>query len=282
MRISRWLETINDRRPWVRTKENWLAKTREMNDGEVQHMLLEQGTVITDDMRDAVYGELIQLRSSLGKSIGLWVAASSLAFLSINGLVESASFGGMAITRSSFLPVALIGTALTSLWFATIFTKFSLLRTWFEQQAKLVEPPRRAWLYLRYPEAFQYFTFSRANIGYPKYLFPVGSDMGQILPVVLVMLITMIWALGSAGLQIIMMIDVWRAAYPTVLVARLIVIIAIILNVLGVIAPRPSITRRRYIHYGLSQLLGRADEQRAARAYRQIAPIRARRWPEGD
>lgn len=282
MGIGRWLETINNRRPWVRTKEDWLAKTREMNDGEVQHMLLEQGPPITEDMRDAIYGELIQLRSSLSKAAGLWVAASSLAFLSIYGVVESASFGGVAITRSGFLPVALIGTALTSLWFVTIFTKFSLLRTFFEQQAKLAEPPRKAWLYLRYPEAFQYFTFARANIGYPKDLFPVGSDMGQLLPVVLIMLIAVLWAIGSAGMQVMLMIEVWRTEYPTALVARWIVAVAMILNLMGLIAPRPSIIRRRYVHYGLTQLLRRADEHRTARAHRWLASIRARRWPEGD
>ncbi len=233
MGIGSWLEAINDRRPWVRTEKEWLAKTREMDDGELQHMLLEQGPPITEEMRDAIYGELIQLRSSLSKALGLWVAASSLAFLAIYGVVESASFSGVAITRSGFLPVALIGTALTSLWFATIFTKFSLLRNWFEQQAKLAEPPRKAWLYLRYPEAFQYFAFSRANIGYPRDLFPVGSDMGQLLPLMLVVLIAILWAIGSAGLQIVMMIEVWRAAYPTALVARSIVAIAIVLNVLG-------------------------------------------------
>lgn len=282
MGIGRWLETINDRRPWVRTKQDWLSKTREMNDGEVQHMLLGQGPPITEDMRNAVYGEIVQLRSSLSKAVGLWVAASSLALLSLNGVVESASFGGVAITRSGFLPVALIGTAFTSFWFSTIFTKFSLLRTWFEQQAKLAEPPLKAWLYLRYPEAFQYFAFSRANIGYPKYLFPVGSDMGQLLPLVLVMLIAVFWAIGSGGMQVILMIEVWRAAYPTALVARLIVAVALVLNVLGLVAPRPSTMRRRYVHYGLSQLLGRADEQRRARANRWIAFIHARRWPEGD
>ncbi|WP_296617258.1 hypothetical protein [Sphingomonas sp.] len=282
MGITRWLETINDRRPWVRTKEDWLTKTREMNDGEVQHMLLEQGPPITEDMRDAIYGELIQLRSSLSKAVGLWVAAFSLAFLSIYGVVESANFGGVAISRNGFLPVALIGTALTSLWFATIFAKFSLLRTWFEQQAKLAKPPRKAWLYLRYPEAFQYFTFSRANIGYPKDLFPVGSDMGQLLPLALVMLIAVAWAIGTIAMQVILMIEVWHTAYPTTLVARLIVAVAIILNVLALIAPRPSIIRRRYVHYGLTQLLGRADEQRAARAKRRFASIRERRWPEGE
>lgn len=282
MGIGRWLETINDGRPWVRTKEDWLAKTREMNDGEIQHMLLGQGPPITEDMRNAVYGELVQLRSSLSKAFGLWVASFSLACLSLYGVVESASFGGVAITRSGFLPVALIGTALTSFWFVTIFTKFSLLRTWFEQQAKLAEPPLKAWLYLRYPEAFQYFTFARANIGYPKDLFPVGSDMGQLLPILLVMLIAVLWAICSAGMQVILMIEVWQTTYPTALVARLIVAIAFVLNVLGLIAPRPSIIRRRYVHYGLTQLLGRADEQRRARAHRWLAFIRAHRWPEDD
>lgn len=282
MGISRWLQTINDLRPWERTKENWSVKTRWMNDGEIQHVLLEQGPPITEDMRDAVYGELLQLRSSLNKAVGFWLAASSLAFLSIYGVVESASFGGVAITRSGFLPVALIGAALTSLWFSTIFTKFSMLRTWFEQQVKLAKPPRKAWLYLRYPEAFQYFSFSRANIGYPKDLFPAGSDMSQLLPLLLVIIISMLCATGSIVMQVSLMVEVWRTAYPTTLIARSIVTVAIILNVLALIAPRPSILRRRYVHYGLRQLLDRADGPRSVRARRWLAAIRAHRWPGAD
>lgn len=282
MGISRWLETFNDLRPWVRTEKDWLTKTRFMNDGEIQHVLLEQGPPITEGMRDAVYGELMQLRGSLNKAVGWWVAASSLAFLSIYGVVESASLGGVAITRSGFLPVALIGTALTSLWFSTIFTKFSMLRTWFEQQAKLAKSTRKAWLYLRYPEAFQYFSFARATIGYPKDLFPVSRGMSQLLAIALVALIAVLWALSSAVLQVILMVEVWRTAYPTALVARLIVAVAMILNVLALIAPRPSILRRRYVHYGLTQLLSRADEQRLVRAHRWLAAIRAHRWPGGD
>lgn len=282
MGLKRWLETINDLRPWVRTEKDWLTKTRLMNDGEIQHVLLEQGPPITEDMRDAVYGELIQLRGSLNKAVGLWVVASSLAFLSIYGVVESASLGGVAITRSGFLPVALIGAALTSLWFSTIFTKFSMLRTWFEQQAKFAKPPRKAWLYLRYPEAFHYFSFSRTSLGYPKDMFPVSSGMSQLLAIALVVLIAVLAALGSVVMQFILMVEVWHTEYPTALVARLIVALAMILNVLALIAPRPSILRRRYVHYGLTQLLSRADRQRSDRAHRWLAVIRAHRWPGGD
>lgn len=275
MKFLKWLETVSDRRPWQRDGEHRLTKSRAMNDGEVLLMLLDQNGGVTPEMRDAVYAELLQLLGSLGKAFGFWVASFALGLLSLVGGVDAASAAGVSISKGAFLPVALLTMSATSFWFAILFTKFSRLRMWFDQLAKISEPPFRAWLYLRYPEAFAYLLFSRTNIGYPRDVFPEGSDTKEFIPLLLIGIVGAGWLIGSAWLQIAMMFEVWRSALPTLWSARLIVVTAAALSVLGLVTPRPSMIRRRYVHYGLINLLKRADADRTSRAHVWIAKLNA-------
>ncbi len=262
---------------WRRSTTNPFEKTRQISDGEMIALLVSQATRPDEDaLRNDAYKELLKLQDQQAKSLTTLVLAHAFGLLVYTGAVSGFSSGGLQLAKASFFHAALVLMSGSSLWFVAIFTKSQFVRTWFSHMLQAREPGERTVMMLRYPAAFWYFQFAASVRGYPRHVWPIRSQLWALLPVVLLLLVIILAAVGATALWIAVAIDVWGATYPTPAAAKATVIACGLLVTLASLAPRYSEAKRGYKHYGMSVALAAVGEGRRPLAHFRIARARMR------
>lgn len=261
---------------WLRDPDAPLSKSKPLSDGQVTALLLGQHADSSADIEKDAFESLLRLRQSLAKASGSAALAYAIGLLTLSNMLTGLSASGMQIERGGFGHVSLLLMGLANFWWATTFAKVCYITSWFGWRMKSADPPRKAVLLLRFPEAFPYFVFFPATRGYPKHIWPVRSEYDQIASIVLIVAAVLIFALGAFALNLALAIEVWRSDYPTPAAAKLAVAGSAVLSLLGLAVPRFNDIRIRYHHYGFTNLLAAMPPDRQNEAYRRIAAVTAR------
>jgi hypothetical protein len=265
---------------WLRDTAVPMSKTKRMADGEVTALLIGQGAP-PEDLETEAFESLIRLRETLGKATGATVVAYAIGLLTLSNMLTGLSASGMEIERGAFGHVSLLLVGLTNFWWATTFAKASYIGTWFAWRLESAEPPDKAVMLLRFPEAFPYFAFFPGTRGYPKHVWPARSEIYQVISLVLIVAAVLIFAAGAMALNVALAIEVWRSGYPTPSAAKWVVAGSVVLSLLGLAVPRFNTFKVGYQHYGLTNLLSAMTPERREKAHRRLAAATARR-PAAD
>lgn len=243
-----------------------------ISDGEMIGLLIAQACEHDRSqlLADA-YKELLKLQDQQAKALTTLVAAHAFGLLVYTGAVSGFSSSGLQLAKSSFSHAALVLMSGSSLWFVAAFSKLQFVKSWFSHLFKASSPGDRTVMLLRYPAAFWYFQFTAGNRGYPKHVFPVRDELWSVLPLILMLLILVLAALGATTLWIAVAIKVWGAAFPTPAAAKATVVACGLLMSLAGLAPRFGDGKRGYVHYGLTATLGAIRQERQELARFRVA-----------
>lgn len=261
---------------WLRDPAAPLGKSKPMSDGEVTALLIGQQAGTSADIEKEAFEGLLRLRQSLAKAGGSLALAYAIGLLTLSNMLTGLSASGMQIERGGFGHVSLLLMGLANFWWATSFAKVCHITSWFGWRMKSADPPGKAVMLLRYPEAFPYFVFFPGARGYPKHIWPTRSQYDQIASIVLIVAAVLIFAVGAAALNLALAIEVWRSDYPTPAAAKLAVAGSTVLSLLGLAVPRFNDFKIRYDHYGLTSLLASMSAERQEAAHRRISSVTAR------
>lgn len=261
---------------WQRTAKLSLTKFKRMNDGELLSLLVERGTVPAEQFDAAIYESLGKLQDQQTKSVASSLAAWSLALFAYLGLLKGVAAGGLEFAENSFGLVAIALVGPTTLWNSATFSKVSYLRAWFSWRFSSSSAGQRATLLLRFPGAFWFFSFLPSNRGFPRYVWPARTQLVQLLPLILVILAMLAYFVGAAALFLALANRVWLSQYPTAIIAQSTVIGSSMLLLLSGTSPFFSDFRRKYIHYGLVDRIGKLSPDDQKSAHRKIAEARMR------
>lgn len=267
---------------WLRDPAAPLGKSKPMSDGEVTALLVGQHAGTSADIEKDAFDGLLRLRQSLAKAGGSLALAYAIGLLTLSNMLTGLSASGMQIERGGFGHVSLLLMGLANFWWATTFAKVCYVTSWFGWRMKSADPPGKAVMLLRYPEAFAYFVFFPGARGYPKHIWPTRAQFDQIASLVLIVAAVLIFALGAIALNVALAVEVWQSDYPTPAAAKLAVAGSTVLSLLGLAVPRFNDFKIRYDHYGLTSLLASMSPDRQEAAHRRIAAAKVRSAQKRD
>jgi hypothetical protein len=165
---------------WLRDPTSPLGKSKPMSDGEVTALLIGQHAGTLADLEKHAFESLTRLRQSLAKASGSAALAYAIGLLTLSNMLTGLSASGMQIERGGFGHVSLLLMGLANFWWTTTFAKVCYITSWFGWRMKSADPPAKAVMLLRFPEAFPYFAFFPAARGYPKHVWPRRSGFYQL------------------------------------------------------------------------------------------------------
>lgn len=252
-----------------------LSKVRSISDGELLHLLAPPGAIVADPASAEVYANLKDCAEQSEKAATLYLLATLLAVLAYFNVLEKASAGGLEVARAAFRPVALMAWSASALLLAARFARLAYVQQWFDRRFQSGNGNQRATLLLRYPRAFWYFAFYSGARQWPPDMFPKRMPVLQLVPILLMLAALGLWMVMAVALWVALAIDIWRAAFPSPLWAACTLVVSAILMMLAATGPQYG-WKRRYVHYGLSNLLQRLPEDRRQRAFLRIASVQQR------
>lgn len=255
---------------WVRSRADLVSKYKSLSDFEIVSMLIGQHGGLKEGDQNEIYKELQSLNGIVAKAFAASLTAFGICALSYAGGVETLSAVGMAVKKPAFAPLSLIAWTMANLWFSISFSKASQVAGWFEWLHKRAGAPERAYLMLRYPQAYWYFSYYRGARGFPNFIYPLKTGYAQLIPLLLIVVGLVAYMICALSLYGSLVVRVWNSGFPTVFLARLIAIGSVFLTALAGLTPISNQSTRPYRHHGLSGLLNRASPERKTRGYERI------------
>jgi hypothetical protein len=129
---------------------------------------------------------------------------------------------------------------------------------------------------MKFPEAYFYFTFLRANIGYPKHIFAKGKSWPQLISLFLILVALVIFCVASLLLWGALIFDVWYAPDVGRTLTIMTLGFSITLALVGWMAPFYYDFPRRYTHFGLVNLLTKLEGDDLRLAHLRLIRVAAR------
>lgn len=254
---------------WVRKKDQYLVKSRKLTDGQILHLLLWEDSN-SSEFDERIYESLQSIRSACGKSI-LWVVGSAaFAILYHFKVLKGVSNSGIDVSPVIFGHAALVAMSASLTIFCFSYCKLTYIQSWFSARLKDSTVNKKALYLLKYPDAYWYFTYLPSFIGYPKYIIPKRGSWVQVIYAILVIIVLLIFALGSIGLWLSVAFDVWNSAGISSTLSVCTIILSTAIVILGWLSPFYYDFPRKYDHYGLVDMLGKLTEENLTAAHVRI------------
>src|SRR5688572_27192146 len=109
---------------WKRTPEH-LAKTRDMSDGMLLHLLVDRGVLSPNEFDNRIYQELVALQDQWRRNLAFGYIAGAIAILAYMEVLTSISASGISVSPVGFKHVAITLMGIVSLTSALTSSKLS-------------------------------------------------------------------------------------------------------------------------------------------------------------
>lgn len=263
---------------WRRPADNHLIKTSKMKDYELLR-LINPRLKDEKDFDDRVYAEYKSQKSSADKFRVAFLLSMAVSLLSLSNSITSIEASGIGIATSYVNHVIFLSSAYSHFFLCSAITKASFGQCWFQEMIEKKSPREKARALLLYPEAFIPVTWLKYNIGYPKDIFPDRSGNIQIIYIILLLISLVFYVGGGASIWAAMIFKIFTSEVPRY-ISIITICSGIVGIILGVMSPTHNNFHKKYIHYGLSNLLARREGSAKTVAYRKIEAARKRMTKE--
>lgn len=261
---------------WYRDPTNVFAKRKAMADGELLCWLLDLSEVESSDVLETAYERLKEVRAELTRAFGAAAVAIAFGSLVYIGALDEFSAAGLKIAGVFFPHTALLAISASSFWISVTEMKVGFFRSIFLWKWKGASSSKKALLLLKYPQAYWYFYFLPAAVGYPPNTWPKREGPRPVLLYAMLVLSIVCGWLGVFSLWIALAAIVWSSPAGAPWAAFGSILSAATLLVLALIAPNFGTGERTYVHYGLSRRMQDFSGDKKERAHRRVAAARNR------
>ena len=261
---------------WTRKKGDYLVKSAKMIDGEILHLIVGITPGSDEKFDSQVYTSFQEIRTATGRS-ALWMfGTGAFATLSHFGALKGVSASGLEVLPAVFNHVALLSLSLSTMMFCFIYCKQTYFQCWFTFKIKNQPPAAKARAMLSYPDAYWHFLFMPGNIGYPPHIHGRRTGYGQLAYIGLVIIALALFSVGSIALWITVASDVYNSMSVGKAVTWLTLSLSVLSVLLGWTSPFYYDWPRKYVHYGLVNMLMHRDEAENKAIHKKLIPIAAR------
>lgn len=236
-------------------------------DGDVLRRLIPPDDAEDPKFEEAIFSALQRQRAEVRKCLSVMLAAAAAGILSWLHVINELGGAGMKVTPKAIEHVSLVAMCSAYLFLKNALARLSYSMAWFHYDFRNSNASKKTKMLLTKPEAFNMYAFSPGIRGYPKHIDPTGREgISNIISMILAMLITVIGYIGGILLVGALSFDVWRSNYPTVWVARAVVVAAISFLGMALSAPRIGGRRKLYSFDEVADKLDRLAEVPASAA----------------
>lgn len=242
-----------------RRERSHLVKYLYLSNDEFWYRLEQglDGASGVDGRLDRYYTRLESLSARYWAGIRFYILISAVAALSISGVISKFTFSGLDFDAGKLNFLIVPAIALCALDITKTNAKKFALESIFLGYYKKSDCYGKARLLASFPEAYTFDKFRLDHSLMPKYILPASGYMQHIAFAIMIAFGGLLTILLNFSIYIYCAYDLWNFPTEHPIFSRGVVITSTLAIIATAFVPQSGIFKRKYAHYGMSELFGK-------------------------
>lgn len=254
---------------WARAK-NDIVKFKMLGDGELILLTVQE---LSDEKISKILETNQTLRSDIENIYKSIMIVDAFALIVFFALAKQISISGIDFKLAALPHIVLAALTLYSVKLSSVHSKLSYSTSFVDALFYKMPASKRAELLLLYPKAFSSYFFHPQIRGYPNYIFPAKEVKWFEVRLYSVIISIIIATAIQLSIYFYAFYVVVESNFPDQRVSVTYAGLVLLLGLFGIANPSFNQFRKRYAHFGLSQMLHQASSNKKFKFRKIISEI---------